>query len=155
MDWMVNNEKCFPHNYILVKALAGCTSDKIPGIDGVGEKSVKRDFPFLEEHTEFNVDSIIDHAKNNVKKNKKYQKYIDHETLLRNNETIVQLVDPDISVKSVDTIYNVIERGGLKFNPYKFRVKLLSEGISPSNIDNWIGTFATIKTTKISLNDGE
>jgi len=154
MEWMTNNEKCYPYNYILVKALAGCTSDKIPGIEGVGEKSVKNDFPFLEEHVEYGVDAIIDHAKKNVKKYKKYEKYIVNETLLRDNETLVQLVDPDISLKSVDTIYNIVETGSPKFNPYKFRLKLMSEGISPSNIDNWIGTFATIKQTRITLKDG-
>lgn len=155
MEWMMNNEKCYPHNYILVKALCGDKSDNIVGIDGVGEKSVKRDFPFLHEEVEFDADTIITYAKQNVKKNKKYEKYITNESLLRDNETIVQLVDPDISLKSVDTIYNMVANGSPKFNPYKFRIKLLSEGISPSNIDNWVGSFATIKQGKILLNDGE
>jgi 5'-3' exonuclease len=154
-EWMMQNEKCYPHNYILVKALVGCTSDKILGISGVGEKSVKRDFPFLHEETEYDVDSVIDFSKKNVKKNKKYQKYIDHESLLRDNQTLVQLVAPDISLKSVDTIYNIVAKGEPKFNPYKFRLKLMSEGISPSNIDNWIGSFATIKQTRMLLSDGE
>lgn len=155
MEWMMDNEECYPHNYIIIKALCGDKSDNITGIEGVGEKSVKRDFPFLSEETEYDVNYVIDYSKKNVSKNKKYKKYIDHESLLKDNQTIVQLIDPDISLKSVDTIYNIVMKGETKFNPYKFRLKLMSEGISPSNIENWIGTFATIKKTNISLNDGE
>ena len=156
MEWMMKNEKCYPPNYILVKALVGCTSDNIMGIKGVGEKSVKNDFPFLLEEVVHSVNDVVQYSKKQVRaKNKKYAKYVTHESLMKENQTLVQLVNPNISLKSVDTIFNKLTKIEPKFNPYKFRIKLLSEGISPSNIENWIGTFSTIKTKNISLDDGE
>ena len=133
----------------MLKAVAGCTSDKIDGIDGVGEPTVLKDFPFLAEKKEYDVESLIEYS--HQQKNKKYQKYIVNSELIHKNKKLVQLVDPDISMKSVDTIYNIMEKTKLKFNPPKFRIKLITEGISPSNIDNWVGSFSTLKTNAITL----
>jgi len=154
MKWMMENEHCYPPNYIIIKAIAGCASDKIDGVAGVGEKSVKKDFPFLAETKEYTVADTIAFAKNS--KNKKYTKYVDNEQLITDNQTLVQLIDPNISLKSVDTIFNIVEKDTPRFNPYKFRLKLLSEGISPTNIENWIASFLSLKTKKISLtSEGE
>ena len=108
------------------------------------------------EEVVHSVDDVVQYSKKQVgAKNKKYAKYVTHESLMKENQTLVQLVNPNISLKSVDTIFNKLTKIEPKFNPYKFRIKLLSEGISPSNIENWIGTFSTIKTKNISLDDGE
>lgn len=149
VEWMENKEKVYPPNHLLLKAVAGCTSDKIDGIAGVGEPTVLKDFPFLAEKKEYDVESLIEYS--HQQKNKKYQKYIVNSDLIHKNKKLVQLVDPDISMKSVDTIYNIMEKTKLKFNPPKFRIKLITEGISPSNIDNWVGSFSTLKTNAITL----
>tara|TARA_R110000851_G_scaffold133717_1_gene268694 strand:+ start:1490 stop:2473 length:984 start_codon:yes stop_codon:yes gene_type:complete len=149
VDWMSKVENCYPPNHIMLKAIAGCKSDKIDGIAGVGEPTVLKDFPFLSEEKEYDVSSLIEFSQD--QSNKKYKKYIDNEELIKKNVKLVQLVDPDISMKSVDTIYKIMEKTKLKFNPPKFRIKLISEGISPSNIDNWVGSFSTLHTKSIAL----
>ena len=40
-------KKYYPVNYALLKAIVGDKSDNINGISGVGEVSVKKDFPIL------------------------------------------------------------------------------------------------------------
>jgi len=146
MDFMMEREQCFPQNYTLIKSLCGDKSDNISGVKGVGEKTVKRDFPFLSNTTQYTVDHIQDHAVEQVaNKQKRYQKYIDNKNIIEQNYKVVQLLKGDMSIRSVDAIFSLVKNNEVKFNPPKFRIKMISEGISPSNIDNWVASFSTIK----------
>ena len=149
MSYMVDKEDVFPPNYALLKAIVGDKSDNINGISGVGEKSVKRDFPLLSTNEDMDVDSILDYARN--QKNKKYQKYIDNEDLLRRNYKIVQLLDVDVNIQSIQALEKSYENKDLKFNSYQLRLKLLSEDISPSNIDNWVSSFMSVSREPVLL----
>jgi len=151
-EWMSDIEECYPPNYTLIKSLCGDNSDNIEGVKGVGEKTVKKDFPFLSNTTEYTIDDIQEYSIEQVSnKQKRYQKYIDNKNLIENNYSLVQLLDPNISTTSVSTIFNIVGKTQLKFNPPNFRIKLLSEGISPNNIDNWVSSFATLKTEYIEI----
>lgn len=149
MDYMVEKEDVFPPNYALLKAIVGDKSDNINGISGVGEKSVKRDFPLLSTNEDMDVDNVLEYASN--QKNKKYQKYIDNESLLRRNYKIVQLLDVDVNIQSIQALEKSYENKDLKFNSYQLRLKLLSEDISPSNIDNWVSSFMSVSREPVIL----
>ena len=149
MDYMVEKEDVFPPNYALLKAIVGDKSDNINGISGVGERSVKRDFPLLSTNEDMDVDNVLEYASN--QKNKKYQKYIDNEDLLRRNYKIVQLLDVDVNIQSIQALEKSYENKDLKFNSYQLRLKLLSEDISPSNIDNWISSFMSVSREPVIL----
>ena len=149
MSYMVDKEDVFPPNYALLKAIVGDKSDNINGISGVGEKSVKRDFPLLSTNEDMDVDSVLDYARN--QNNKKYQKYIDNEDLLRRNYKIVQLLDIDVNIQSIQALEKSYENKDLKFNSYQLRLKLLSEDISPSNIDNWVSSFMSVSREPVIL----
>lgn len=149
MNYMVEKEDVFPPNYALLKAIVGDKSDNINGISGVGEKSVKRDFPLLSTNEDMDVDNVLEYASN--QKNKKYQKYIDNESLLRRNYKIVQLLDVDVNIQSIQALEKSYENKDLKFNSYQLRLKLLSEDISPSNIDNWISSFMSVSREPVIL----
>ena len=149
MDYMVEKEDVFPPNYALLKAIVGDKSDNINGISGVGERSVKRDFPLLSTNEDMDVDNVLEYASN--QKNKKYQKYIDNEDLLRRNYKIVQLLDVDVNIQSIQALEKSYENKDLKFNSYQLRLKLLSEDISPSNIDNWVSSFMSVSREPVIL----
>tara|TARA_Y100001938_G_C8066298_1_gene420377 strand:- start:708 stop:1679 length:972 start_codon:yes stop_codon:yes gene_type:complete len=149
MDYMVEKEAVFPPNYALLKAIVGDKSDNILGISGVGEKSVKKDFPLLSTNEDMDVDDVLEYASN--QKNKKYQKYIDNEDLLRMNYKIVQLLDIDVNIQSIQALEKSYESKDLKFNSYQLRLKLMSEDISPSNIDNWISSFMSVSREPVIL----
>ena len=149
MDYMVEKEDVFPPNYALLKAIVGDKSDNISGISGVGEKSVKRDFPLLSINEDMDVDSVLEYASS--QKNKKYQKYIDNEELLRRNYKIVQLLDIEVNIQSIQALEKSYENKDLKFNSYQLRLKLLSEDISPTNIDNWISSFMSVSREPVIL----
>ena len=84
-------------------------------------------------------------------KNKKYQKYIDNEELIRNNYRLVQLLDIDVNIQSIVALERSYEKKELKFNSYQLRLKLLSENISPNNIDNWVSTFMSVQREPLTF----
>ena len=146
---MVERENIFPPNYALLKAIVGDKSDNIPGVKGVGEKTAKREITFLTDEIDYDVDGLMEFVKTN--KNKKYQKYIDNEELIRNNYRLVQLLDIDVNIQSIQALEKSYERKEIKFNSYQLRLKLLSENISPNNIDNWVSTFMSVQSEPITL----
>ena len=149
LSYMVEKELVFPPNYALLKAIVGDKSDNITGISGVGEKSAKRDFPLLSVNEDMGVDDILEYA--NSQKNSKYQKYIDNEELLRLNYKIVQLLDIEVNMQSIVALEKSYENKDLKFNPYQLRLKLMSEDISPTNIDNWVSSYMSVSREPVIL----
>ena len=149
LNYMMEKEFVFPPNYALLKAIVGDKSDNITGISGVGEKSVKRDFPLLSVKEDMGVDDILEYA--NSQKNSKYQKYIDNEELLRLNYKIVQLLDIEVNMQSIVALEKSYENKDLKFNPYQLRLKLMSEDISPNNIDNWVSSYMSVSREPVIL----
>ena len=149
LSYMVEKELVFPPNYALLKAIVGDKSDNITGISGVGEKSAKRDFPLLSVNEDMGVDDILEYA--NSQKNSKYQKYIDNEKLLRLNYKIVQLLDIEVNMQSIVALEKSYENKDLKFNPYQLRLKLMSEDISPNNIDNWVSSYMSVSREPVIL----
>ncbi len=149
IDWMMEKEGVFPPNYALLKAVVGDKSDNISGINGVGEKSLKRDFPLFYEKENADVSNLLEYA--GQQKNTKYDKYIKNEKLLKDNYKIVQLLDIDVNMQSIQALEKSYENKELKFNSYQLRLKLMGENIAPSNIDNWISSFMSVSREPITL----
>ena len=115
------NEKTFrekygitPKEWKIVKALAGCSSDKIPGISGVGEKTVLK---YLTGSLGENAVKMMD-IKNQQQEMKK------------NNSILVDLPFP--KTKSFKIQKNEFSREGFKEVCSKFGLKKLAE-----NTDHW------------------
>ncbi len=149
LDWMMEKESVFPPNYALLKAVVGDKSNNILGIRGVGEKSLKKDFPLFSIRENAEVKDLLEYA--NQQEGAKYKKYIDSEKTLVDNYSIVQLLDVDVNMQSIQALEKSYENKELKFNSYQLRIKLMSENIAPSNIDNWISSFMSVSRKPITL----
>ena len=149
LDWMMQKEDVFPPNYALLKAIVGDKSDNIRGVKGVGEPTAKTDFPLLNYMEEADVNDILEYA--GKQKDKRYEKYIDNAELMKRNYDIVQLLDIDVNMQSIQALEKSYENKELKFNSYQLRLKLMDENIAPSNIDNWISSFMSVSREPITL----
>tara|TARA_Y100000296_G_scaffold53171_1_gene60913 strand:+ start:1209 stop:2180 length:972 start_codon:yes stop_codon:yes gene_type:complete len=149
LDWMMQKEGVFPPNYALLKAIVGDKSDNIQGVKGVGEPTAKTDFPLFSTEEDVGLDGILEYAEK--QKEKKYEKYMKNEELVRRNYEIVQLLDINVSMQSIQALEKSYENKELKFNSYQLRLKLLGENISPSNIDNWVSTFTAVSRKPVTI----
>ena len=144
LEWMHKKENIHPYNYALLKAIVGDKSDNITGVKGIGEKTARKDIHLLwSTHEEFDIDDLFKWLL--TRKEKKYQKYLDNEDLIRLNYKIVQLLELEISLASIDSLRNSYISETPKFNSYQFRINLLSEDISPTNLDNWMASFSILQ----------
>ena len=143
LDWMHKKENIHPYNYALLKAIVGDKSDNITGVKGIGEKTARKDIHLLwSAHEEFDIDDLFEWLLG--RKEKKYQKYLDNEELVRLNYKIVQLLELEISLSSIDSLRNSYISETPKFNSYQFRITMMSEDISPTNIDTWLANFSIL-----------
>jgi 5'-3' exonuclease len=143
IEHMLSEEGVFPPNHMLLKAVAGCSSDKIDGIPRVGEPTVKKDFPFLGEEKEYEAKDLIEFSKS--QKNKKYEKYVENKDLIERNVGLVQLGDVRLTIQDMDYIRYTLENNKPRLNAMKFRLKLLTEDVSPKNASSWTSTFASLQ----------
>ncbi|MBU1173234.1 MAG: hypothetical protein KKD44_27020, partial [Proteobacteria bacterium] len=152
---VVNQVSCHPENYILVKCAVGDNSDNIDGLSRVGEKTLLKDFPFLfmlkDGNKKYEVDDLIEYAKNKVEKENvlRYEKYLKDENieLLKRNERLMQLLDPDISLASVQSIEGSL-RSQRRLNPFKLRLMFEDDCISSIHANNWIDVFSSVTNYK-------
>ena len=144
VEWMNDNYNCWPENYILIKSIAGDQSDKIYGVPRVGQKTVSKDFPFLAERKTHTVKSLIDYCKE--QNTKQYDKYLkeEHIEIIKRNVKLVQLTKPNISIHSINMIENKLKAKN-DFNKLKFRMLLMRDEVTASNIDKWTMEFSQIK----------
>ena len=144
LEWMHKKENIHPYNYALLKAIVGDKSDNIAGVKGVGEKTARKEIHLLwGDNKEYGIDDLFEWL--HGRREKKYQKYIDNEGLIRNNYKVVQLLELEVSLASIESLQNTFIKDTPKFNSMKFRIKLLDENISPSNLDNWMASFSILR----------
>lgn len=144
LEWMHQKENIHPPNYALLKAVVGDKSDNIQGVKGIGEKTARNQIHLLCDNEKgYDAAEFIDWAKS--RSEKKYQKYVENEELIKMNYSIVQLQELDISLAAIDAINKTYDKDTPKFNSYKFRINLLNENVSPSNLDNWVASFSILK----------
>ncbi len=144
LEWMHQKENIHPPNYALLKAVVGDKSDNIQGVKGIGEKTARNQIHLLwDNEKSYDAGDFIDWAKG--RSEKKYQRYIENEKLIKLNYSIVQLQELEISMTAIDAIDKSYDKDAPKFNSYKFRINLLNENVSPSNLDNWVASFSILK----------
>ena len=149
-----DNIPCHPTNYYLTKCI-GEPTDNIEGIKGVGQKTFLKDFPFLvslkESGHSYSMSDILEYAEKNINI-PKYKKYLipENKEILIRNEKLIQLLEPDISLKSLDTIENTL-KSSIEFDRAKFRISLMKESISPVKINSWITSLNSLDKDKIEF----
>jgi len=143
VDSLTEEFELHHNNYLVYRALTGDLSDNIPGIKGVGLKTLLKEFPELKD-TEINLEYIIEKSNLVIKSEKRPKKFYQsiHESSdeLYRNYKLMQLHDVDISLESKQRIISTIEQNITKIDRYRIK-NMISEDYlqkSFSNLDQWI-----------------
>jgi len=140
-----------PENYLLYRIMSGDTSDNIPGIEGMGLKTLIKRFPKI---TDFpcSFDDILSESKicvDNGQKIKIFNQILDNQHILDRNYKLMQLTEVDISPTSMLNICQKIDSEINKLNSRQFK-KLFTEDKLYANIkdcDRWLrDTFYRLNT---------
>ncbi|MBC8147137.1 MAG: hypothetical protein H8E98_04055 [Bacteroidetes bacterium] len=119
-----------PNNFLLYKIFVGDDSDNIPGIKGVGIKTIEKRFSFLKQDKQYDIDDIINECiLNQNTKIKIYESVINQKEQLLLNKQLMDLKNLDISGNSKLLIGYKIEEKIESLNKVAFIGMLLKDDI--------------------------
>jgi DNA polymerase-1 len=104
-----------PSNFVYARTMEGDKSDNLPGVPGIGIKTVGKRFPFLSEDNDYYLQDIFDHCEKNLGKVKIYDKILECQELVKTNYQMMQLSSPLLSPQSIKEIRVAIEDMELEF----------------------------------------
>ena len=126
-------------NFLIYKTLLGDSSDKVPGVKGLGPKKLTKLFPELENQP-LTLDKIFEIAGEKYKENQIYSRIVVGETDLKRNYNVMDLQSPMLTEDDKTKVENTIISDISLLNSKQF-IELYNEdslGGMIRNVDYWL-----------------
>lgn len=135
-DVLLEETGIWCENFILYKSLLGDKSDNIKGMNGIGKKTIEKNFPMLSEKRKIDLEMFLEFCKLYDGKVKSLNNLKDNLKAFETNYQIMQLHDVDISQSHKSNIRNLVdgEVDGIKLVELS---KLYIQDKLHSVIPNW------------------
>ena len=136
-DLVLNEYGVTPKNFLTQKILLGDSGDNIPGVKGLGSKTMLKHFPELGSEVEISLDDVLQKCEGKTKILELIKNY---EFQLRINQQLMDLKRPNIPENDQDQINSVLLEPKKVFNSQEF-IHLYHEdelGNSIPNVNMWL-----------------
>lgn len=110
-----------PNNMVIYRSFTGDASDNIPGVNGIGPKTILKLIPELAQSEEYSVDALIDKSRNNLKESKSYQKILDNARIIEQNYQLMNIKLLDIPAQTASKIRGIMEQPISELNRSEFQ----------------------------------
>ena len=129
-----------PNNFLLYRALTGDTSDNLPGIKGLGMKTLLKFMPGFATEEKLDLDDVITIAESS--KSKVMSKIVDQKETIQRNLILMSLLSVMMSDNNKLKVLNKINKPQLFLKKYDLTKLLIETNILPSmqNYDSWVVT---------------
>lgn len=126
-----------PNNFVLYRALTGDKSDNIPGVDGLGLKTLLKLYPQFMDETKLSIEDIISQASSQPK-SKMCVKLTQSKSILERNLGLMQLSEAFIPTTSKLKILDQVDSPN-RLVKYKFQSMLFEDRMTTAikNVDMW------------------
>jgi DNA polymerase-1 len=133
-----------PHNFLTHKIVVGDKGDNVPGVKGIGMKTLLKMFPDLTSNKHVGVSNILEQCEG---KEGKFGDVYNYKHQLAINKKLMDLQDPNVPEEDAERLDGLINNPRNVYNPAGF-LKLYKEdqlGKSILNPQVWLGeTFAKL-----------
>lgn len=121
-----------PKNYLTYRVLTGDDSDNIPGVNGMGLKTLLKYFPEIAEQ-ELNIDDIMEMSRQKIdsgSKMKIYEKIILSENQVNLNLELMQLTRAEVPSNKQTQIDRILDEPIYHLDKIKFKQMLYHDGLN-------------------------
>lgn len=142
--------KVLPSNYSIVKALVGDNSDNLPGVKGVGIKTIVKEFPKLVTEENVDLQYIYDISEQQIEGKKIFSRIIYDWDKVERNYSLMNIRTPRLSEGEIETIlYNLqAQKPMLREGSFlKYMDIDRIENIT-NNTDGWLSLFSYLNSGK-------
>jgi len=128
-----------PHNFAIYRALDGDKSDNIPGVKGVGLKTLIKNYPQLSDSEFVDVNGVLDYA-NGQSKGKMFENIAKNRDIIERNYKLVRLDEVQMSSSTKMDVVDKIDKTKIVFNKTEMTKQLANLAMLGSfgNYDQWL-----------------
>ena len=129
-----------PKNFLLFRMFDGDKSDGIPGVNGIGKKTLIKLFPFMATENQHTLDDIYRSAE--TQKVPLCEKILQSKDLLDMNKTLMDLEDGIISGNTKLKVKEITERPIQRVIKHRFQKMFLEDKMYQAlpNLNSWLAT---------------
>lgn len=120
---VVDEYNIHPNNFVFYRMMDGDVTDNIPGIKGVGHKSLVKKYPKLSEAQPLSITEIIDYA--GRQKGKIFERISNSKEILERNYELMRLDEVLMSGETKLQIVDKVDSDELSYHKMEF-IKLIS-----------------------------
>jgi 5'-3' exonuclease len=138
-----------PNNFALAKSVCGDQSDCIPGVEGVGFKTLAKKFPELSQAATVMVSDFMRQARSlseSGDKTKCVRSIIESEELIHRNWSLVYLDTANLSGSQITRVEGIIEQASPQRRKIEFIRTMISLGIQTFDADRFFNSMTQVET---------
>lgn len=130
----------YPHNFALYKAIIGDPSDNIPGVDGIGAKTLLKRFEIMQQAEPLSIESFMNYVESLNDKTKTLQTMKAAKELIERNMQLVQLSESNMSITNKLKTQHLLEQAIPRFAKPTFHKMLIEDKMTTAikNVDFWL-----------------
>jgi DNA polymerase-1 len=128
-------------NFSLAKSLCGDPSDNIPGVEGLGFRTVAKKFPFLGSDNPIILQDIFDYCHSHAKESIIYRRVLEHCDEVERNWRLIHLDVTSLSPEQIKRIETQLSTSTPKGDRMSLIRGLVQEGIGDFDVESMFYAF--------------
>lgn len=132
-------------NFAVAKALCGDVGDNIPGIKGLGFKTVSKKLPFLGTEASILLEDVIAFCQTHSSESTVYKRIIENRSDLERNWRLVHLDGSMLSASQVSKVEHAVDTFKPRVNRIGLIKSLVKEGIGDFNAEEFFYAFNCVE----------
>lgn len=137
--WVLEKYGILPHNLCVARCFSGDSSDELPGLKGVGIKTLIKRFPKISSQDLVSVEEILEMSKNHpdLEKVKMIRTIVEGSDIARRNWLLMHLDVSNLSGNQINKLNSILEFPPPKGNKIELMRLLLKYEIKTFDVDRF------------------
>ena len=129
-------------NFGVAKAIAGDVSDNIPGVKGVGFKTLAKNIDILRTHEDLLVSDVISYCSARREDSKFYKKIFESKDIIERNWALINLDVTSLTASQAKIINSALDTSIPEGNKIDLMRLLMDEGVNNFDVNQLFSSFS-------------